>query len=502
MEEQPFNIPIDEPKKEFEKHLAPDYNKRIIFSAPFGTGKTYFLKKFFDERETEWKVIRLFPVNYSVSSNEDVFELIKFDILFQLMEDGDLKLEDNTFSDFFTSQFFLFNNAEKFVEWLLNKVGSVGQNIVKLADTIELLVSEYEKFKERMNTDPSKDVAFNFLTHLKNKRGTAYEEDAITQLIQIFLQQICPDIRQSVLIIDDLDRIDPEHIFRLLNVFAAHFDIGAPDTNKFGFNKVIFVCDINNIRNIFHAKYGTDTDFTGYIDKFYSTDIFTFDNIDETIKFISQKLFGHFENKSLTQDRNVSYFKLDKNFKALFEYVLKRLVVSKAINYRALQKISNFTLDFKEIMIGLNDETNYNSIVVLILNILKKLFGDYESVLTALNKTKNAELLPKYFSYRSENIDISSFLIGNIVAVLKCMEAIVDDKDGVTIELKDINPKLKISGIFLRTPVFLRDRTTDIINIINWKCEPEIDKNELVKKDMELYIYLLNELTKKSILKD
>ncbi len=495
MEEQPFNIPIDEPQKEFAKHLEPKENKRIIFSAPFGTGKTYFLDKFFKAKPE--KVIHLFPVNYSVSSNEDVFELIKFDILFQLMEDGDLNLEDNTFSDFFTSQFFLFNNAEKFVEWLLNKVGSVGQNIVKLADAIEQLVSEYEKFKERMNADPSKDVAFNFLTHLKNKRGTAYEEDAITQLIQIFLEQICLDSRQSVLIIDDLDRIDPEHIFRLLNVFAAHFDIGAPDTNKFGFDKVIFVCDINNVRNIFHAKYGTATDFTGYIDKFFSTDIFTFDNIDATIKFISERVFNHLKKRSLQNDPKLN-IKENGNFKLLFEYVLKRLVVSNAINYRGLQKISNFTLDFNTVTIGLNRETNYNSIVVLILNILRKLFGDYDNVLKALNKAKDAQLLPKYFSYNLENEDTSFVFIGNILAALKCISDRVEDRAQVSIYLTETTPKYYITGVFQKT----HDYDASIVNILNWKSDPEIDKKEFKIRDMEFFIHLLNELRKRRILTD
>lgn len=502
MEEQPFDIPIDEPKKEFEKHLEPDYNRRIIFSAPFGTGKTYFLKKFFDERETKEKVIHLFPVNYSVSSNEDVFELIKFDILLQLLEDKSIELDDNSFSTFFIAQFFLMQNADKVVEWILNRFGKIEKAIDKHTNTVEKIVKAYQKFEHDMKTNADKSTAIDFLLAIKNQQGSAYESDAITNLIYALLQQYQEKNQKTVLIIDDLDRIDPEHIFRLLNVFAAHFDIGVPDPNKFGFDKVIFVCDINNIRNIFHAKYGTATDFTGYIDKFYSTDVFIFDNIDETIRFVTQKLFSHFADNSLTSDLNVFHFKLSKNFKYLFEYVLKRLVISKAINYRSLQKISNFTLDFKEITIGQNQETNFNSIVVLILNILRKLLGDYNSVLIAFNKTNNSQLLRKHFSYGSENEDVSSFLIGNIIAVLKCMEAIVNDKDEVTIELNDFSPNLKINGILHQTPVLLRNRSTFIINILDWKCDPEIDNNELARKDMELYIYLLNELTKKSILKD
>ena len=38
--------------------------------------------------------------------------------------------------------------------------------------------------------------------------------------------------------------------------------------NKFGFDKIIVVCDYNNIQSLFHCRYGHDADFSGYIDKF------------------------------------------------------------------------------------------------------------------------------------------------------------------------------------------------------------------------------------------
>src|SRR5690606_11957375 len=113
------------------------------------------------------------------------------------------------------------------------------------------------------------------------------DETIITQIIERKIQslKVTKDnqTKETVLIIDDLDRIDPEHIFRILNVFGAHFENGQFESfssytcNKFNFDKVILVCDINNIRNIFHSKYGTATDFAGYIDKFYTHEIFEYD---------------------------------------------------------------------------------------------------------------------------------------------------------------------------------------------------------------------------------
>ena len=73
--------------------------------------------------------------------------------------------------------------------------------------------------------------------------------------------------KRKVLIIDDLDRMDPDHIFRIMNVFAAQFDHERFGYNKFAFDKVIIVCDLDNLRNLFAHKYGSNVDFSGYIDK-------------------------------------------------------------------------------------------------------------------------------------------------------------------------------------------------------------------------------------------
>lgn len=79
-------IPLDKEIKRFTKHL--ENNPRIIFSAKFGDGKTYFLKKFKEARGDDAHIVTLFPLNYSVSQNEDIFEYIKRDIILQLKDFG------------------------------------------------------------------------------------------------------------------------------------------------------------------------------------------------------------------------------------------------------------------------------------------------------------------------------------------------------------------------------------------------------------------------------
>lgn len=64
---------------------------RIIFSARFGDGKSYFLNEFmksYDEKKNDYYFITLHPVNYVVEENRDVIEYIKRDILFQLIKDN------------------------------------------------------------------------------------------------------------------------------------------------------------------------------------------------------------------------------------------------------------------------------------------------------------------------------------------------------------------------------------------------------------------------------
>lgn len=118
-----------------------------------------------------------------------------------------------------------------------------------------------------------------YLVSHRLKKGSVREDgDYITILIQDLISRIkaVKENKPFIFILDDLDRLDPEHVFRLFNVFTAHHD-SKTDKNKFNFDQVIFVCDVRNIHYMFQHKYGTHTDFQGYIDKFYSSHIFIFD---------------------------------------------------------------------------------------------------------------------------------------------------------------------------------------------------------------------------------
>ncbi|MEM7035560.1 MAG: P-loop NTPase fold protein [Bacteroidota bacterium] len=115
------------------------------------------------------------------------------------------------------------------------------------------------------------------------KAGNFLEFDMVSILISDLLEAFAliddteTESRKKVHIIDDLDRRDPDHIFRMLNIFSAHQDSNYGG-NKFGFDQVVLVGDVNNISHVFYHRYGPNTDFEGYISKFFSHTVYEFVN--------------------------------------------------------------------------------------------------------------------------------------------------------------------------------------------------------------------------------
>lgn len=284
MADELLSIPINSIEADFDDFLSPDSNKRIIFSGPFGIGKSYFLDKFFKNRKSKYLPIFLRPVNYSLLSNEDVFRLIKYDILLQLINVEGFNIENEfNFSETDFNKSFIGENGFLILYNLLKlipKIKSTIDGIEKLGEILEA----YKKGKANLNRHPDIKMLFEF--QHETQENFLLEYDHVSQFIADKLEEIGKissdnEPLKRVLIIDDLDRLDPEHIFRLFNVFSAHFDLvnyysNEEETkdNKFGFDKIIFVCDIENVRKLFAHKYGLGVDFSGYIDKFYSQQIY------------------------------------------------------------------------------------------------------------------------------------------------------------------------------------------------------------------------------------
>ena len=282
---------------------------RIILSAKFGDGKTYLLNKLRNDEamKDKYEFFTIYPVNYSVAKNEDVFEYIKRDIIVQLHKK---KLLENIDLNALFASVFTSDDFTSVVSFLLSFV-PMGVFYNKV----------YHKFLEIKNKyDEKKHTADKYLSQFANTAGCIYEEDGYTTLIRMAIEWISQDhslngeerkAKKPVLIIEDLDRLDPKHLFRILNVVSAHIDdskqpdivgnkfgfnnIGAGVAgeesgdivgNKFGFNNIVLVMDYDVTKYIFHHFYGAQACYEGYMSKFLSREPFRY-----SIKYIMIRAF-------------------------------------------------------------------------------------------------------------------------------------------------------------------------------------------------------------------
>ena len=260
---------------------------RIILSAKFGDGKTYLLNELRKDEamQDKYEFFTIYPVNYSVAKNEDVFEYIKRDIIVQLHE---RKLLENIDLNALFGSIFTLADLTSVVPFLLS--------LIPLG---ELCNEGYNKFLEiKKKYDEKKHTVDKYLSQFANTAGCIHEEDGYTKLIKKAIKWISQDhslngkvkkAKKPVLIIEDLDRLDPKHLFRILNVVSAHIDDSKQPNivgNKFGFNNIVLVMDYDVTKHIFHHFYGAQACYEGYMSKFLSREPFRY-----SIKYIMIRAF-------------------------------------------------------------------------------------------------------------------------------------------------------------------------------------------------------------------
>lgn len=302
-----FVIPIDKAKREFLLHL--DANPRTIFSSKFGDGKSYFFDEFTKDEHVKkhYEFITIYPVNYQVVPNADIFNLIKRDILFQLMVKKMIS-DQIVIPNDVALWFYLQNDYLTVIKDLLDSMTKIDlpdeykAGVLLCMKGLKLfkdLKTKFEKFKDEHDDGKLIDDFFR-----KVNKADIYENDIITTIIKKVIKNYKERTnKEVVLVIEDLDRIDPAHLFRILNVFSAHIDycyknLICPDNsvmygNKFGFDNVVLVADYDNIKNIFEHFYGNKTDFEGYICKFLSSTYFQYSLKSERYQYICSYLAEH-----------------------------------------------------------------------------------------------------------------------------------------------------------------------------------------------------------------
>jgi hypothetical protein len=284
--EKELNNKLDD----FKNHLK--HADRMILSAKFGDGKSFFLQKIRDDKErfAEYEFITIYPVNYVVAQNDDIFEYIKRDILIQLMK---LNLIEKIDLEKLLTSVFSFDSFKEVLFFLISSIPQYGPIIKKLLDKA---ISISEKYNDEKNTYEKYFDSFTV------QRGGLYEDDAYTQMIKEAINLLKVGYinekgemtqKKPVLIIEDLDRLDPAHLFRILNVISAHIDdVIKPDKigNKFGFSNIVIVMDYDTTKHIFEHFYGKNASYEGYMSKFLAEEPFKYSIIELAIAKLKTKL--------------------------------------------------------------------------------------------------------------------------------------------------------------------------------------------------------------------
>ena len=404
-------IDISNPFNEFDKHISIPINEKIIFSAPFGQGKTTFLNEFFRQKEEDYNIFRVFPINYSVANNTDVFSYIKVDILFQLLSfKEEIEFEKLSISLIEAAGLSLQEGISNFFEFSFKTLISIGKSVKEVSAMMKPLEGAFDKIKEKkkgIEIDDKKELN-QYLKSFYEKEGSIYEDNLFTQLIKLFLIQIKEkQNKKNVLIIEDLDRMDPDHIFRIFNVLSAHIDSfrnnSGLTSNKFGFDKIILVSDLNNIKSLYQHKYGLGVNFDGYINKFYSTSPYKFDNI-EVQNFLLKKFID--SSEKISNNRYIL---------SSIDIVLTSLVKTKMITTRDLIHLKSF--DYYDIMNESRGQDYFDllqfnkGLFTVVVNLLSKI-ETKESFLFKIKESKKIPYKPYHNSYNY--FELCVFMIGSL----------------------------------------------------------------------------------------
>lgn len=332
-----FDINIDEEIEKF--NLKVEKDRRIILSAKFGDGKSHLLDLFRERYDDKYYFITIYPVNYVVEDNKDIFEFIKRDIIFQLLNDSKLKELD------LTAICKSIVNKDS-CNSLLDFISCCSIEGLALASLVKVALKIKDGYDER------KVTGSKYVSSFINKTGSISEMDAYSALIKKTIEKIerGKKGKKTILLIEDLDRLDPAHLFRILNVLAAHIDNpyykDIKNENKFGFSHIILVMDYYVTSYIFQHFYGKDANYEGYIKKFMDGTPFLF-----SIKEIATKLLLDKIVKDVGIKSDISSLKLSSRTK--YEYTN----LSELISGLSIRRI-------KEIMlVNYSDRIDSNKIV-------------------------------------------------------------------------------------------------------------------------------------------
>lgn len=191
-----------------------------------------------------------------------------------------------------------------------------------------------------------------------------------------------------------MDRIDPQHVFRILNILGAHIDENE-NKNKFGFDNIIVVLDYEITKHIFHHFYGKEANYDGYMSKFlshypyeYSITKIAQDYLYEVIEEkcgLNRKIISEFNTKGTPYEESISHYIHKKSVRDIVkaldnieqQYETCTYDIRNGILIRTDAPIVIFLAVLKRLQCNISDYILRRSIRMLEGSVGLKLLGDF-----------------------------------------------------------------------------------------------------------------------------
>lgn len=300
-----------------------DDNEVICIDGNWGVGKTFLVKQLM-------YLIR----NYNEDNNNEQFKIVESEkeILTNLCENNLVfyynAWENDDHSNVLESLIYnILNDYPKYKNEVTNNLNK--EEVVKeILNIVTKIVSS-----KLLNVDLSSDK----IDKIKTFKDISDEINTIEEKKELFKNLIDKilDGKRMILIIDELDRCNPNYATKILEVVKHFYNL----TNI----TVIVVSNNNELKNTIKQQYGQNFNAYNYLNRFFDY-IFTIDN-NRSINY--SKIFLEFKNETYLP-HEVSYAMMDKYKFTLRDCNRYRLLYDTSIEYIEDKSRRNFFLNEKE----------------------------------------------------------------------------------------------------------------------------------------------------------
>lgn len=241
---------IDSFYADFEAKL--EASPSVIFSGKFGSGKTYFLNDYFARNEGRYCKVYTQPSAYYHAADKDPLSYLKYDILMDLLRQTDvseLQGVQLTYFDMLKAMLIPTEGTEgknsdvtiigaAVMLLLMATVGAelgaekligMTKSAWKSNETLQAGLKWLKEKKSKINEDDETKLE-EYLKVLGERRNSLFETTAVNELIQALLirqkegdaDEGAATNKQTVLIVDDLDRMLPDAALSFLSMLSTH----------------------------------------------------------------------------------------------------------------------------------------------------------------------------------------------------------------------------------------------------------------------------------------